>query len=57
MVFGPMPKSIKHHEFNKIDGLGSKFSNNTSAVILELVQGEAGIIPAKKVRKCNCKIM
>ena len=46
--FGPMPKSIKHHEFNKIDGLGSKFSNNTSAVILELVQGEAGIIPAKK---------
>lgn len=46
--FGPMPKSIKHHEFNKIDGLGSKFSNKTSAVILELVQGEAGIIPAKK---------
>ena len=46
--FGPMPKSIKHHEFNKIDGLESKFSNNTSAVILELVQGEAGIIPAKK---------
>ena len=42
--FGPMPKSIKHHEFNKIDGLESKFSNNTSAVILELVQGEAGII-------------
>ena len=46
--FGPMPKSIKHHEFNKIDGLEAKFSNNTSAVILELVQGEAGIIPAKK---------
>ena len=46
--FGPMPKSIRHHEFNKIDGLGSKFSTNTSAVILELVQGEAGIIPAKK---------
>jgi acetylornithine/N-succinyldiaminopimelate aminotransferase len=46
--FGPMPAGIKHHEYNEIDGLEKLINKNTAAVVLELVQGEAGIIKAKK---------
>ena len=46
--FGPMPSGIKHHPFNEIKGLEKVITKKTAAVVLELVQGEAGIIKAKK---------
>ena len=46
--FGPLPKGIKNHTYNKVEGLGKIFSENTSAVILELVQWQSGITSAEK---------
>ncbi|MEK9650123.1 MAG: acetylornithine/succinyldiaminopimelate transaminase [Gammaproteobacteria bacterium] len=46
--FGPLPKGITQHPFNQIEGLEKCINDKTAAVILELVQGEAGIIPAKQ---------
>ena len=46
--FGPMPEGIKHHPFNDENKLEKAITKKTAAVILELVQGEAGIIKAKK---------
>ena len=46
--FGPMPEGIKHHPFNEEKNLEKAITKKTAAVILELVQGEAGIIKAKK---------
>ena len=47
--FGPMPGGIKQHPFNQVDGLKKIINKNTAAVVIELIQGEAGIVPAKKV--------
>ena len=46
--FGPMPGGIKNHPFNETKSLEKIITKNTAAVIVELVQGEAGIIKAKK---------
>jgi len=46
--FGPMPKGIKHHPFNETKNLEKVITRKTAAVIVELVQGEAGIIKAKR---------
>ena len=46
--FGPMPGGIKNHPFNETKNLEKVITKNTAAVIIELVQGEAGIIKAKK---------
>ena len=46
--YGPMPGGIKHHQFNEIKGLEKTINKNTAAVVIELVQGEAGIIKAQK---------
>ena len=46
--FGPMPKGIKHHQFNETKNLEKVITRKTAAVIVELVQGEAGIIKAKR---------
>tara|TARA_B100000941_G_C28482634_1_gene543108 strand:- start:158 stop:1327 length:1170 start_codon:yes stop_codon:yes gene_type:complete len=46
--FGPMPGGIKNHPFNETKNLEKIITKNTAAVIVELVQGEAGIIKAKK---------
>ncbi|MFL2725637.1 MAG: aspartate aminotransferase family protein [Gammaproteobacteria bacterium] len=46
--FGPMPSGIKHHPYNEIKGLDKVITKKTAAVVLELVQGEAGIIKAKR---------
>jgi len=46
--FGPMPGGIKNHPFNETKNLEKAITKNTAAVIIELVQGEAGIIKAKK---------
>ena len=44
--FAPLPKGIKNHPYNKIEGLEKLFSDKTSAVILELVQWQSGITKA-----------
>ena len=44
-----MPGGIKQHPFNQVDGLKKIINKNTAAVVIELIQGEAGIVPAKKV--------
>ena len=46
--FGPMPGGIKNHPFNETKNLEKVITKNTAAVIIELVQGEAGIIKAKR---------
>jgi acetylornithine/succinyldiaminopimelate/putrescine aminotransferase len=46
--FGPMPAGIKHHPYNDVKGLEKLINKKTAAVVIELVQGEAGIIKAKK---------
>ena len=46
--FGPMPAGIKHHPYNNEKGLEKLINKKTAAVVIELVQGEAGIIKAKR---------
>ena len=46
--FAPLPRGIKNHPYNEIEGLESLFSEKTSAVILELVQWQSGITKADK---------
>ncbi len=46
--FGPMPRGIKHHPYNQTKDLEKVINKNTAAVIVELVQGEAGIIKANR---------
>ncbi len=46
--FRPLLPNISHIEFNNLDDV-SKINDKTAAVILETVQGEAGIRPATKV--------
>ena len=46
--FAPLLKGIRQHKYNKVVDLEKHFSENTSAVILELVQWHDGIIKADK---------
>lgn len=45
--FGPLVPGFKHGTFNSIEGLDSLITDKTCAVIVEPLQGEGGIIPAK----------
>ncbi|AYN24556.1 aspartate aminotransferase family protein [Buchnera aphidicola] len=45
--FGPKPPAIMHAKFNEIDSVRNIIDNNTCAVVMELIQGEGGIIPAE----------
>lgn len=65
MRFRPLLPCIKHLRFNNSDDL-SQISNKTACVIIEPVQGEAGIIPAtiefitalrKKCDDANCLLI
>lgn len=57
--FGPKPKGIYHAIFNDIKSVKKLMNHNTCAVVVELIQGEGGIIPAtvlfiQELRKlCN----
>lgn len=44
--FSPLPSGFIHIPFNDIDAATKAIDENTSAVMLELIQGESGIIPA-----------
>jgi acetylornithine/N-succinyldiaminopimelate aminotransferase len=45
--FGPRPGDISHVPYNDIKALEAKMSSRTCAVVIEPVQGEGGITPAK----------
>ncbi|RLQ96078.1 aspartate aminotransferase family protein [Falsibacillus albus] len=44
--FSPLVKGFKHLPFNDLDGLDEIDPQKTCAVLLELVQGEGGVVPA-----------
>ena len=46
--FEPLITPVEFAEFNNIQDLERKVDENTAAVILEFVQGEAGVYPASK---------
>ena len=46
--FGPLDQSIKRAEFNDIQSVEKKISDKTAAIIIEPIQGEAGIYAAEK---------
>ena len=45
--FGPLPGSITHLPFNNVDVLRKAISEKTCAVIVEPIQGEAGVLDAE----------
>lgn len=46
--FGPKPLGINHAEFNNIKTVKQLINQDTCAIVLELIQGEGGVIPALK---------
>nr|WP_035186887.1 acetylornithine transaminase [Alteribacter aurantiacus] len=44
--FDPLPKGFNHLPYNDIDALKGIDKDRTCAVLLELVQGEGGVVPA-----------
>ena len=46
--FMPLIPNVSYAEYNNIDSVKELMSENTCAVILEVIQGEGGIIPASK---------
>lgn len=46
--FGPLPGAIRHVPFNDIDAALQAISDQTCAVIVEPMQGEGGVIPARR---------
>ncbi|MEA4816570.1 MAG: aspartate aminotransferase family protein [Lachnospiraceae bacterium] len=54
--FGPLLPGIKHVKYNDFEALESQVSEKTCGILMEVMQGEGGIIPAdakylKKVRE------
>lgn len=46
--FGPMLEKFAYANFNDIDSVKNLIDDNTAGVMLEVVQGEGGVIPADK---------
>ena len=46
--FNPLVPGFVHVPYNRIDALENAVNDNTAAVLLELVQGEGGVRPAKR---------
>jgi len=46
--FGPLLSGIKHAKYNNISSVKNLISNRTAAIIIEPVQGEAGVYEADK---------
>ncbi len=44
--FEPMPEGFVHAEYNNIDSVKELISEKTAAIMLEVIQGEGGIVPA-----------
>jgi acetylornithine/N-succinyldiaminopimelate aminotransferase len=45
--FGPLPADIRHLPYNDADAVARAMSDRTCAVIVEPIQGEGGVMPAK----------
>ena len=45
--FEPMPEGFVYAEFNDLDSVRAAINDKTAAVLVEAVQGEGGIVPAK----------
>ena len=45
--FEPMPEGFRYAEFNNLESVRSLLTDRTAAVLVEAVQGEGGILPAK----------
>lgn len=43
---GPLPEGFRHVAYDKLDALETALTDETAAVILEVVQGEGGVRPA-----------
>lgn len=46
--FGPMLETFVHIPFNDINALKDEVDGETAAIMLEVVQGEGGVLPAEK---------
>lgn len=46
--FDPMPAGFKHVAYNDLDAMREAVSENTVAIMLEPIQGESGVHPAKR---------
>jgi len=46
--FGPFPSGIRHATYNDLSSVKELISAKTAAIIIEPVQGEAGVVPAKQ---------
>ncbi|MGM0441432.1 MAG: aspartate aminotransferase family protein [Elusimicrobiota bacterium] len=46
--FGPMPRGYKHVDFNFLASVEDKIDSDTCAIMVEPIQGEGGVIPAKE---------
>ncbi len=46
--FEPLPEGFKYANLNDIESVKSALDENTAAVMIELIQGEGGVIPAEK---------
>ena len=44
--FAPLPEGIHHTPYNDVFSLENAINENTCAVVLELIQGEGGVLPA-----------
>ena len=47
-TFGPFPEGFVYAEANNFDSFMSTYNENVCAVIMEMVQGEGGVIPLNK---------
>jgi len=47
-LFGPLLEGFSHIPFNKVEALDAAITTETSAFIVELVQGEGGVRPATR---------
>src|SRR5699024_6600217 len=46
--FGPMLEKFSYATYNDIESVKQLIDQNTAAIMLETIQGEVGVIPAKK---------
>ncbi len=46
--FGPVPAGLHHVPYNDLEAVAARMSARTSAVIVEPVMGESGVIPASR---------
>ena len=46
--FGPFPDGIRHATYNDLSSVKALITAKTAAIIIEPVQGEAGVVPAKQ---------